>query len=100
MDAGDSRFGHTRKRAGHGAHTARKRGWALDHLAQSALRVTSALRVEHLEEFGFSIIAFGGLKQRLEKPPWRFFGRRRVQVQATCREDFGHVAPKSAHLLT
>lgn len=65
----------------------------LDHLAHSALRV------EHLEEFGFSIRAFGGLKQGLEKPPWRFFGVRRVQVQATCREDLGQVALKSAQLL-
>jgi len=56
-----------------------KRDRSLDYLAQATIRLAPALGVEYLEQLGVAIIAFGRVKQSLNKPLRRFFGSWRVQ---------------------
>ena len=92
-------MGMAMKRKGVVFAEGKKRDRPLNHLAQAAVWITAAFRIEDFEQFGIAIITFGRLKQPLKKTMWRFVGSRVVQVQAKCLEDLSHIALKLAHLL-
>src|SRR5262249_1453513 len=68
-------------------------------LAQEAVRPTVTLSLKHGEQFGVALIPFSGIKQCLQKPSRRPFGRWRLQVQTKCHQYFGQRTLEPLHLL-
>ena len=71
----------------------------LNDLTQGAVRPTATLGLKHGEQFGIALIAFGGIKQSLQKPSWRFLSRWCMQVEPKGRKDFGQITLEHLHLL-